>query len=118
MRLSRMSSPSAIQTRLLGGRVWRAACLAVANLLVAAVSQDAVINPAVAMALQDDPQLRAMKDELERSQTLRLNDLPRPYFISFSSDDVDVFTASASLGGLLSSNDGRVRVAAIQVRLG
>ncbi len=77
-----------------------------------------MIDPAVAKALQEDPQLRAMTDELARSQTLRLNDLPRPYFISFSSDDEDVFTASASLGGLLSSGGGRARIASIQVRLG
>lgn len=93
-------------------------CLAGAALLLTAASPGATIDPAVAKALQEDPQLLALSDELARSQTLRLNDLPQPYFILFSSDDVDMFTASASLGGLLNSGDGRVRVASIQVRLG
>ncbi|MGA7413265.1 MAG: metallopeptidase TldD-related protein [Bryobacteraceae bacterium] len=113
-----MSCPSAIQAASPWKRTRYVARLAGAVLLLAAASQGATIDPAVAKAVQDDPQLRAMSDELARSQTLRLNDLPRPYFISFSSDDVDLFTASASLGGILSSGDGRVRVASIQVRLG
>jgi TldD protein len=99
-------------------RIGRVAFLAGAALCSAAVSRAAVIDPAVAKAVQEDPQLRAMTDELARSQTLRLNDLPRPYFISFSSDDEEVFSASASLGGLLSSGGGRARIASIQVRLG
>src|SRR5271170_5856894 len=117
MRLSGISSPSAMQPALQWKQICRIACLT-GGLLLCAASQGAVIDPAIAKALQEDPQLRAMNDELARSQTLRLNDLPRPYFISFSSDDVDLFTASASLGGLLSSGDGRVRIAAVQVRLG
>src|SRR5271165_1723519 len=118
MRLPKMSFPTAVQPALLRKRAGRVACLACAGLLLAAAGTGAVIDPTVAAALQQDPLLRAMNDELARSQTLRLNDLPRPYFISFSADDVHVFNASASLGGLLSSGDGRVRVASIQVRLG
>jgi TldD protein len=110
-----MSSPSATSR---WKRASRAVCLAGAALLLTAASPGATIDPAVAKALQEDPQLLALSDELARSQTLRLNDLPQPYFILFSSDDVDMFTASASLGGLLNSGDGRVRVASIQVRLG
>ncbi len=113
-----MSSPSALQQTSRFKRTCRVAGLACAALLLAAATRGATLEPAVAKVLQEDPQLRAMSDELARSETLRLNDLPRPYFISFSSDDVDVFSASASLGGLLSSGDGRVRVASIQLRLG
>jgi TldD protein len=94
------------------------ALLSASCLFLVGVGQSTTLEPAVAKALQDDPQLRAMNDELARSQTLRLNDLPRPYFISFSSDDADIFTASASLGGLLSTGGGRIRVASLQIRLG
>lgn len=113
-----MSSPSAIEQTPRRTRRCRIAWLAGAALWLAGAGRGATIDPAAAKVLQEDPQLRAMSDELARSQTLRLNDLPRPYFISFSSDDVYVFTASASLGGLLSSGDSRVRLASIQVRLG
>ena len=118
MHLLGVNFPSATPPASRWKRKRRVGCLAVASLLLAVVSQGAVIDSAVAKAVQEDPQLRAMTDELARSQTLRLNDLPRPYFISFSSDDVNIFTASASLGGLLGSGDSRVRVASIQVRLG
>jgi TldD protein len=99
-------------------RVRASVCLATVGLLLAVAGQGAAIDPAVAKALLEDTQLRAMENELARSQTLRLNDLPRPYFISFSSDDAQIFSASASLGGLLSAGGGPVRVASLQIRLG
>lgn len=112
-----MRSTSASQTFSLVRHACRLACLS-GILLLAAGGRGATLDPSVAKGLEDDPQLRAMKDELARSETLRLNDLPRPYFISFSSDDADIFTTSASLGGLLSKGGGRIRVASVQVRLG
>jgi hypothetical protein len=65
-----------------------------------------------------DVQLHAMLDELARAKTLQLAALDKPYFISYSSDDADMFIANASLGGLLVSNRTRMRQPHIHVRVG
>jgi TldD protein len=62
--------------------------------------------------------LRAMKDELNRTKTLQLNELPKPYFVSYAVDDTYIFNASASLGGLLSSGLGHLRPTTVQIRVG
>ena len=65
-----------------------------------------------------DAQLHAMFDELARAKTLQLSNLDKPYYISYSSDDADTFSASASLGGLLRANRTRLRQPYIRVRVG
>lgn len=65
-----------------------------------------------------DVQLHAMLDELARAKTLKLASLDKPYFISYSSDDADIFAANASLGGLLVSKRTRMRQPQIHVRVG
>jgi len=67
---------------------------------------------------QDDTIQRAMRDELKRSMTLRLTNLDAPYFIDYSLDDVREFTASASLGGLLTSSETHFRQPRVHVRVG
>lgn len=67
---------------------------------------------------QDDVILRAMRDELARSLTLKLTNLESPYYIEYELDDVKQYTATASLGGLLGSSDGRFRVPRVHVRVG
>ncbi len=67
---------------------------------------------------QDDTIQRAMRDELKRSMTLRLTNLDLPYFIDYDLDDVREFTASASLGGLLTSNEAHFRQPRVHVRVG
>jgi TldD protein len=59
-----------------------------------------------------------MRDELKRSMTLRLTNLDAPYFIDYDLDDVREFTASASLGGLLASNEAHFRQPRVHVRVG
>ncbi len=61
---------------------------------------------------------RAMRDELERSRSLRVVNLDLPYFIEYVTEDVDTFSASATLGGLVSERRGRVRLPRVQVRVG
>ena len=51
-------------------------------------------------AWRQDAQLRAMADELTRSQTLQLGSFAKPYFIQYSSEDLDQLTVAASLDGL------------------
>lgn len=74
--------------------------------------------PALLAAQPTDPVLDAMKAELQRSQTLSLNNLDKPYFISYSLDDVHSWAASATLGGLINANANSYRVPAVAVRVG
>lgn len=67
---------------------------------------------------QDDVILKAMRDELNRSMTLKLTNLEPPYYVEYEIDDVRQYSASASLGGLLGSNDGRLRIPRVHVRVG
>lgn len=69
-------------------------------------------------AWRQDPQLRAMADELNRSKTLKLNDLDKPYFIQYSSDDAEQMAVSASLGGLIRSDRFHLRRPSAVVRVG
>ncbi len=75
-------------------------------------------TPPAAPSTDPDVILRAMKDELNRTRTLQLKELPKPYFVSYSADDTYIFEASASLGGLLSSGMGHLRPTSVQIRIG
>jgi hypothetical protein len=65
-----------------------------------------------------DPELQAMKDEIERSRKLSLPDLDPPYFIQYLIDQSTAFTVSASLGGLLSRRLETLRIPEARVRVG
>src|SRR5437868_12900841 len=65
-----------------------------------------------------DVQIRAMQDELARSKSLALSNLDKPYFIQYTTSDTEEFTATASLGGLISSRTAHVRQPKIEVRVG
>jgi hypothetical protein len=65
-----------------------------------------------------DTILRAMKDELDRSKMLSVANLDVPYYIEYTLEDAQNFTASASLGGLVSVSNGRVRLPRTRVRVG
>jgi hypothetical protein len=74
--------------------------------------------PALVAGAQPDTVLDAMRTELKRATTLTLNQLDKPYFISYSVDDYHSWSATATLGGLLSSNVNTYRVPAVRVRVG
>lgn len=59
-----------------------------------------------------------MVDELARSKTLKLNELDKPYFVSYTSSDIDELIVAASLGGLNGSDRVRLRSPQVQVRVG
>jgi hypothetical protein len=65
-----------------------------------------------------DAVLRAMADEVAREKALQLNNLDKPYEITYASDDPDEITMSASLGGLLFSRRDHTRRVVIRVRVG
>ncbi|MDH3283707.1 MAG: metallopeptidase TldD-related protein [Acidobacteriota bacterium] len=70
-------------------------------------------------AAAQDPLTRAMQDELARSmEKLELEELAKPYFISYRIDDVEVDVYEASMGSLVSSNESRQRVLNVVVRVG
>ena len=67
----------------------------------------------------DDPVLTALRDEMARStQRLQLENLEKPYFISYRVDDISGSAASASFGSLLSSATSRTRFLTVEVRVG
>lgn len=67
----------------------------------------------------NDTVLKAMHDELDRSmKQLRLENLEKPYFISYRVLDSDDTSVSASFGALTSSSHGRSRRINVEVRVG
>ena len=75
--------------------------------------------PVVAFcAAQPDPVLEAMKTELKRASTLTLNQLDKPYFVSYSVDDIHSWSVSAMLGALISANSNQYRVPGVRIRVG
>jgi TldD protein len=69
---------------------------------------------------QDSPDtlMKAMKDELERSKTLEISSLDKPYFIEYTVEDLRAFSVSANLGGILARNSNHHRVPRTRVRVG
>ncbi len=65
-----------------------------------------------------DVVLQAMAEELERSRTLRIIGVAKPYYFEYAIHDGESFTAAATLGALLRSNRSRYRLPRIQVRVG
>jgi hypothetical protein len=67
----------------------------------------------------DDPILKAMREEMARARGLKITGGPdQLYFIEYALDEVKSFSASASLGALLRSDENRARVPRVQVRIG
>jgi TldD protein len=78
-----------------------------------------ILAAALAMPAQEtDPILRAMKDELARSQQLRIVNLDPAYFFEYRVEDTQSFSAVASLGALISSSDSQTRIPLVRVRVG
>jgi len=65
-----------------------------------------------------DPVLKAMHDEVERSRSLSLSNLEKPYFIEYGMDENESFNVSATLGGLLSKRRDHFREPNVEVRVG
>ena len=71
-------------------------------------------------APRDEAITRAMRDELARSmQQLRLDTLPKPYFIAYRVTESDGQGATGRLGSLVATNEGRgSRFLQVEVRVG
>jgi hypothetical protein len=70
------------------------------------------------LAAQPDAVFDAMQAELQRSMTLTLNQLDKPYYLSYSVDDAHAWSAAATLGGLISSISNDYRAPRLHMRVG
>jgi hypothetical protein len=77
----------------------------------------AVVLPAQ-QSTQKDVVFDAMQAELKRSLTLTLGQLEHPYYLNYAIDDEHVWSATATLGGLVSSNASSFRAPSVRVRVG
>ncbi|HUQ90483.1 MAG TPA: metallopeptidase TldD-related protein [Bryobacteraceae bacterium] len=66
---------------------------------------------------EKDIVLKAMKDELARSRSLRVIGEP-PYYIEYTLDDAEMFYVSASYGGVLQERNNRLRQPRVRIRVG
>ena len=67
----------------------------------------ALLAPLIVCAQDSDQILRAMKDELARSKELRIVNLDPAYFFFYRLEDTQSFSATASLGALISSGESQ-----------
>jgi TldD protein len=65
-----------------------------------------------------DPVFEAMQTELKRSMTLSLQQLEKPYFVSYTIDTGHQWSATAVMGGLLGVTSEPFRLPAMQLRVG
>ncbi|UCD75638.1 MAG: hypothetical protein JSV91_01730 [Phycisphaerales bacterium] len=79
-----------------------------------------VLAPFVAgqAAAQEDLVMRALADELDRSMTLQLEDLQKPYFVQFTAIDTYAYRITATCGAIVTSDDNQSRRIASEVRVG
>src|SRR5208283_176544 len=78
----------------------------------------AMLLPAQARAAEDVV-MKAMRDELDRSmKQLQLEQLEKPYFISYHVQDRTSLDTSATFGALLTGSLSRARYLTVQVRVG
>jgi TldD protein len=88
--------------------------LTTAGLLAAQVS-----SGDASTSKDQDPVLRAMLAELQRSKTqLKLADTQPPYYVDYRLVDVDQYVAEAAFGALRTSMRTRIRMLRIVVRVG
>lgn len=75
--------------------------------------------PLNAANASDDPLLRAMRDEMERSKAkLKMDNVPAPYYIEYRVTELDDFEANAAFGALRSQERGGGRFVHVVVRVG
>jgi TldD protein len=80
----------------------------------------ALFCAAALLSAQSSPDalLKAMKDEIERSRSLEISGLDKPYFIEYTVEDLHTYGISATLGGILAKNSNHHRVPRARVRVG
>jgi TldD protein len=67
----------------------------------------------------DDPCLRAMADEMERTRAdLKMDTFAPPYFVGYTAQDLETISVQAAMGALVSSDQDRGRQLWADVRVG
>ena len=66
----------------------------------------------------NDEILQALIAELDRSKSLKLSNLPSPYFIEYALDDTYSFSVSCALGAVVAANSAPARLPRVQLRVG
>lgn len=69
-------------------------------------------------AQADDAILRAMREELARSKSLRVVAPEKPYYFEYALDDVEMMNIHGSLGALVQQRKNHLRIPRVQVRVG
>ena len=70
-------------------------------------------------AASGDPVLRALREEMQRSQAkLKMDNVPAPYYIEYRVTEIDQFEASAVFGALRNQERNRARLLRVVVRVG
>lgn len=85
--------------------------------LAGLLALSALLLPVV-VAQDNDPILRAIHDELERSRMFRVASPDPPYYVEYQIEDADAVNINASLGALISQNHSAIKVPTVRVRLG
>ncbi len=75
-------------------------------------------DPSSDIIADNDVVMRALVDEMQRSMTLQMEDLQKPYFIQYTVDDDITYQMSASYGAITTFNRDRSRSFLGQVRVG
>ncbi len=76
-------------------------------------------SPLHAVNPPEDPLLRALKEEMERSKAkLKMENVAAPYYIEYRVTELDDFEANAAFGALRSQQRGRGRFLRVVVRIG
>jgi len=78
-----------------------------------------IMGASVTLADVESPIIAAMQEEMNRSmESLQLENFEKPYFISYSINDLKNITLSASYGALLTNSDSESRYISVDVRVG
>jgi hypothetical protein len=90
----------------------------ITRILPTALLVGAALCSAQTPAVQSDPIFNAMQTEMQRSMTLSLQQLEKPYFVSYTIDTGHEWSATAVMGGLLGVSSEPFRYPAMQLRVG
>jgi hypothetical protein len=67
---------------------------------------------------QTDAVIDAMKAEMNRTLTLSLGQLDKPYYVAYAVDDARVWSTTATLGSILTTNFSTFRTPLVRLRVG
>ena len=92
---------------------------AISNVAQAQQKSSAVATAASSAAVQSDPLLKALREELDRNKSqLKMDNIPAPYYIEYRLSDLDEYSAEAAFGALRQDQRLHGRTLRVVVRVG